>query len=156
MSTDIAQSMTVVSPRTGEIITLSGTTEDLGAYLADVREHESLLKEAKRLVQRELVARMDRQAKWTIHAGGLKLSAPSPKPSEVWDGAELRAQLLALVDDDTLAIEAVDAAVEVIVDHKVHKAGVNALRSLGGPAREIVDALAEEPEKERYVSVTRA
>jgi hypothetical protein len=147
----------IVSPRTGEVLTLDSSTDDLGGFLADVRDHEAQLRDVKRLVNRELVRRMDHAAKWTVHAAGLKLRAPSPKPTEEWNGAELRAGLLALVDAGDLAIEAVDAAVETVTDYKVHKAGINALRSLGGRAAAIVDELATRPpEKERYVSVERS
>ena len=157
MSTELdTQPITVVSPRTGEVLELDSSTEDLAGYLADVREYESLLREAKNLVQRELLHRMDRAAKWTERVPKYKLSAPSPKPEEQWDGATLRARLLELVDTGALAIEAVDAAVETVVSFKIRKAGVNALRAQDGAAARIVDELVTTVEKDRRVTVTRA
>lgn len=156
MSTEaVGQPITVVSPRTGEVLSLDSPTEDLGTYLADVREFESLLKEAKGVVGRELLERMRKQACWTIHAGGLKLSAPASDTEEQFDGAALREALLELVDRGELAIEAVDAAVEVVTDYKVKRAGVNALRKRDD-TRTIVDAYATEVPKQRYVKVERA
>lgn len=156
MSVEVGQPITVVSPRTGEVIALDAPTEDLGGYLADVREFESLIREAKALVGREIMDRMRKQAKWTIEAGGLKLTAPRKDTEEEWDGAVLREALCEFVDRDELAIAAVDAAVEVVVEYKVKKAGINALRGVGGEVGAAVDSLAREVPKTRYVSVSRA
>ena len=156
MSTELGRPITVVSPRTGELLELSAPDEDLAGWLADVREHESLLREAKNLVQRELLRRMDRSAKWTVRVPKFKLTGTSPKPEETWDGAVLRERLHDLVDDGELTVEAVDAAVETVISFKVRKAGVNALRAAGGRAAAIVDELAIATEKERRVSVSRA
>ena len=156
MSTEVGQPITVVSPRTGEVLNLDAPTEDLGGYLADVRETESMLREAKRLVTCELVSRFDQAAKWTVHAGGLKLSAPSPAPTEEFDAPALRDALLELVDQGLLSVEAVDAAVETVVSYKARKGGINALRKLGGKVAETTAAHCTETVKERYVSVGRA
>lgn len=157
MSTEVGQPITVVSPRTGEVIALDAPTGELGQWLADVREAESMLKEAKNLVQRELVRRMDKEAKWTQHVpGGLKLSAPSPKPEEIWDGVDLRGALMEFVDCGVLAIEAVDAAVEQKIEYDVHKRGLNSLRNLGGEVGAAIEKLKTESEKQRYVSVGRS
>lgn len=158
MSTELSTPLTLVNPATGEALTLDSPTEDLGRFLADMREHESLWREAKNVVQGEIRNRMDQQKKWTLHVPGLKLTAPSPAAGtpEEWDGAALRSELLELADEGTLSIEAVDAAVEVIVTYKVHKAGINALRAGQGAPAEIVDRLAMRGEKPRYVTVSRA
>ena len=155
MAAEVGQPIRLVSPITGEILELDSPTDKLGGLLADIREHESMVKELKSLVNGELLRRMDRAASWTVYASGMKLSAPSSKPPEEFDGAKLREALLALVDSGDLAIEAVDAAVEVVVDYKVHKSGINALRKRED-TRAIVDAYASEVEKPRYVSVSRA
>lgn len=156
MSTEVGHPITVVSPRTGEVLALDAETEDLAGYLADVREHESLLREAKNIVQRELLRRFDHAKQWTVRVPKYKLSAPRPKPEESWDGGALRDALLPLVDSGELPIEALDAAVEVVIDHKVKKVGINALRDGGGEAAAIVNRLVETSEKERKVSVSRA
>lgn len=157
MTTDVQPAAQFVNPISGEVLTLAAHDEDLGRYLSDVREYESMIREAKRTVNRELLSRLDRRAKWTVHLpGGLKLSAPSPKPEESWDGAELRAELLSFVDAGTLSIEAVDSAVEQVVSFKPRKTGINALRALGGDIAAVIDRLVTKAEKDRYVSVGRS
>lgn len=147
---------TITNPRTGEILTESSPTEDLAGCLADLKTYRESIKVAEQLIQGELRARMDKNAKWTEHLpGGLKMSVPSPAPEEVWDGVELHSRLLNLVDEGLLSIAAVQAAVSQEVKYTVRKAGINALRKAGGPAAEIVNELAEEMPKARYVRVER-
>lgn len=156
MSTDVGKPITVVSPTTGEVIELSAPTDALAQYLADVREAELLLREAKRLVSREITSRLDRIASWTLRLeGGLTVKTQSPAPSEEWDALAARSDLLQLVDEGVLGVEAVDAAFEPVVTYKPRKAGINALRKLGGRVVEILSAHSREVEKERYVSVSR-
>lgn len=155
-STDLTRPIEVMNPTTGEVLTLAAPTDDLGGFLADVREFKELLRESERVVSQELLFRMDKGAAWTLHGRGLKISGDSPAPVEAWDGAELRTALLELVDDGVLAVEAVDAAVETVVTYKPRKAGINALRKLGGRVGEVVDGLAVKAEKTRSVRVTRA
>ena len=157
MTTELDRPVTVVNPRTGEALTLDAPDTDLGRYLIDIREFESILREHKRLVNRELLSRLDHARKWTRTLPGMKLTAPSSRPPEEWDGAELRERLLEFVDRGELSVEAVDAAVEVVVSHKVKKVGINALRAGGGAVAAAVDALASTPEQfDRYVSVKLA
>jgi hypothetical protein len=156
MSELVTRPIEVISPATGEFISLDSPTEKLGECLADIRDYESLLREAKRALTTELLARFDRNAQWTVHAGGFKLSGQSPAPVEEWDGAELRTALLGLVDADLLSIEAVDAAVETVVTYKPRKAGINALKKLGGRVGEVVESLRQESERERRITVSRA
>lgn len=144
------------NPVTGEVLTLAAETGDLGRYLADLREFESVLREHKRIVSRELLARMDRAASWTFHAGALKLTGQSPAPVREWDGAELRDALLGLVDEGLITVEAVDAAVETVVSFRPRAAGISALRKLGGRVVEVVDSLCRESERERRISVSRS
>lgn len=146
--------MQVVSP-SGEVLSLDSPTEDLATWLAEVREHESLLRETKRAVTQELLARMDKLAHWTINAAGLKLTGQSPAVVEEWDGAELRTALLELFDNGTLSIEAVDAAVEQVTTWKPKKAGINALRKLPHVAP-IIEGLRQEREPDRRVTVSRS
>jgi hypothetical protein len=153
---DIQPSTQLVNPATGEALSLESPSPDLGRYLADIREFESILRESKRIVSRELLSRFDREASWTHRFDDLKIVGQSPAPSEEWDGAELRQALLEHVDAGRLSIEAVDAAVETIVSYKPRKAGITALRKLGGPIAETVNRLARTAERERRVSVTRA
>jgi hypothetical protein len=156
MSTEITRPIEVWNPTTGELLDLTAPTDDLGRFLADVRELEELMRESKRFVSQELLARMDKQAKWTFHSSGLKLSGDSPAPVEEWNGAELRTALLELVDAGVIAIEAVDAAVETVVSYHPKKAGINQLRKLGGAVAETIDGLARQTERTRRVTVSRA
>ena len=156
MSTEVAPVPEFANPITGEVLTLASPNADLGRYLADLREFEGRVREYKRAVTDELLARMDRSASWTVHAEGVKLSGASPQPSEEWDGPALREALLDLVDEGVLSIEAVDAAVETVVSYKPRKAGINALRKLGGRAAELVAEHRREVEKQRYITVSRA
>lgn len=154
--TDIERAVQFANPLSGEVLTLGSPSEALGDYLADLRELESVLREHKRVVQRELLSRMDHSVSWTIRAEGLKITGTSPAPVEEWDGFELRSELLKLVGDGLLAIEAVDAAVEIVRTYKTHKTGINALKKLGGPVSDTIESLKREVEKERYVSVSRS
>lgn len=155
MSMEVGSPITVVSPRTGEVLSLDAPLEDLGGFLADVREHESLLKEAKNVVNGEVLQRMEKEGLYTLRAGPLELRGGSPFTTE-YDGAGLRDALLALVDEDVISAAAVDRAVEVVVSYKPQARGINALRALGGRVAEVVAEFSSVVEKQRYVSVKRA
>lgn len=147
----------VLISKHGEELTLDSPTQDLAEYLDGVKELRSRLDEERAIISRELVSRMDQGAKWTLHAGPYKLTAPSPAVGEEWDGAELYDALCELVEDGAISMDAVNAAVEIHLSYKVKKAGVNALRKIGGPVAGAIDGLAREAEpKPRNVSVTRA
>ena len=156
MTTDLQQSQQIVNPRTGEALTLDSDTSDLAQYLDDIREFRNVLMEADRYVSRELIRRLDADAKWTKHVPGFKVSGPSPAPKEEWDGVDLYTELSLLVDRGVISIEAMNAAVETETVYKPKKAGINALRKLGGEARAVVDRLASSSEPDRNrVTVTR-
>lgn len=157
MSTDVKPVAQFANPISGEVLTLDSPDEDLSRYLNDLREYKSVISEHKRMVDRELIRRMDKRAKYTFHfPGGLKISAPSPKPEESWDGAELRAALMEFVDRDVLSIETVTDAVEQSIEYTVKKRGVNSLRALGGEIGELIEALCTKSDRDRYVSVGRS
>jgi len=146
----------VVHPLTAEAVELaSASTDDLAVLLDSVKDYESRLREVKSLVSREVLRRQDRDASWTTRAGGYVLKGSSPAPSEEFDALALRSELLGLVDEGALTIEAVDAAVETVVSYRARKAGISALRKLGGVIAQIVDRHATPIEKTRYVSIAR-
>lgn len=148
----------VFNPSTGEILALDAPTVDLANVLADIRAYESRLKELKAELQREILRRMDESASWggaQWKLDGMQLAGQSPAPEESWDGAELRGRLLELVEDGALTIQAVDAAVEQVISFKVRKAGVQALRKLGGRVAAYVDSCCFTSEPQRYISVRR-
>lgn len=156
MSTDL-DLRTAVNPRTGEVLSLDAPTSDLGAWLADLRDHEQLVRDMKALVTGEVLARMDRQGLWTLEdvETGIRLRGASPAPVEEFDAPALRDALLELVDEGVLEAAAVDRAIEVVVEYKPRKAGLAALRKLGGRVAAAVDAHARQVEKRRYVNVER-
>lgn len=156
MSTELEQATQLVNLKTGEQLSLDSPTEDLARYVDDMRVLKSEIQEVVNIVGRTLLTRLDFRGKSSLHAGAWKLSAPSPKPEEVWDGALLRAELMSFVDAGVLSIEAVDDAVEQIITFKVKKAGVNSLRNLGGEIAATVEGLKGSKEKTRYVKVERA
>ena len=146
----------VVHPLTAEAVELaSASTDDLAILLDSVKDYESRLREVKSLVSREVLRRQDHAASWTTRAGGYVLKGSSPAPAEEFDALALRSELLGLVDEGALTIEAVDAAVETVVSYRARKAGISALRKLGGVIAQIVDRHATPIEKTRYVSIAR-
>jgi hypothetical protein len=145
----------VLHPMTGELLELAhAQTDDLGRFLADVRDYESRLKEAKSLVSREVLRRQDMAATWTTHTDGYTLKGSSPAAGEEWDELALRESLWELVDQGVISEEAAGAAVETVVTYKVRASGVGALRKLGGRVAETVNQHATPVEKTRYVTVS--
>lgn len=153
MSTEIAR---VVHPVTGQVVDLDGPIDQLAQFLADARDIDAAVKDAKRAVTDEVLRRADADAAWTIHLPGVKLSMPSPAPVEDWDELELREALLTLADEGVISVEAVDRAVEPVVTYKIRAAGVKALRKLGGRVAEAIDSRARETQRTRYVKVERS
>lgn len=153
--TELVPATHFANPVTGEVLSLDSPTEDLGAYLADIRDLESRIREEKAIVNRELLARLDKQRKWTLPLGnGLKISAPSDEPGEEWDGAQLHEALCDLADDEVITTDAINAAVEIVVEYKVRKAGLNALRKNPRIA-ELIAPFCRQAERPRYVKVMR-
>ena len=120
-----------------------------------MKDYESRLREARSLLSQEILRRQDQAASWTTRAGGFVLKGSSPAPQEEFDALALREDLLGLVDEGALHIQAVDNAVETVVTYKVRKGGLNQLRKLGGVVAQIIDRHATPVEKTRYVSVVR-
>ena len=146
----------VASPTTGEVIDLAtAPTETLAAYLDGVRDLERRLREQKAMATAEVLARMDREGRWTATLGDWKLTAPSPEPRRVYDAAALRADLEQLVADDLIAPAAAARAVEEVTTLKVSAAGVKALEKLGGPVADAVERHRTLETRDRRVSVTR-
>lgn len=141
---------------TGEFLSINSPDSALGRCLAEIREFEALLREQKKILTEELLSRCDRRASWTVYEDGVKISGSSPAPVETWDGAELYSALWAFVDAGVLSEEAVNAAVGIETIYKPKKAGIQALRKLGGDVAGTIDGLAQEVEKDRRVTVTVA
>jgi hypothetical protein len=147
----------LVHPLTGQALDLDNATyEDLGRMLAEIDEQKLLLQELRNLVGGEVLSRQDLEVQWTTHAGDYKLTGASKQPVEEFDGLELRNALLELADAGVISQEAVDRAVETVITYKPKKAGIAALRKLGGDVKDLIDDRAIEVPRRRYVKVERA
>lgn len=87
--------------------------ERLGDF-ADATDHLiGIAREARGIVGRETVRRMDRQGSWTIRAGGFEFKASSPTAGTIaYDADVLRAELMDLVAQDLIDMAGADAACE--------------------------------------------
>jgi hypothetical protein len=154
----------MTGPGTGEMVTADGLpltldspSADLARGIAELDEHLAQVTDLKNELRQELLRRLDQNAKWVAHVPGFKITGDTPKETETWDGADLYSRLSDLAEAGTISIEAVNAAVSVETVYKAKKAGLNALRALGGDAAVVVDELAVKvPKGNRSVRVERA
>ncbi|HEY1690020.1 MAG TPA: hypothetical protein VGF95_14290 [Solirubrobacteraceae bacterium] len=153
MTEDLAR--LVIHPATGELLDLDqASTDQLGHWLLDARELDQRVREEKRAVTQEILARMDREARHTFHGSDLELKGDGPKIPTEYDATPLRAELQEFVDGQVISPEALDRAIEVQEVLKPRAEGLNALRALGGPIAECVERHAHPKERhERKVSV---
>jgi hypothetical protein len=149
----IHQPTEVLNPVSGELVPLDGATNTLAEYLLDVRDLESRLREAKSLVSREILKRMDYYASYTIEFPGIKVSGDSPAPTIEYDAKTLHDDLALLAEADVFAPEALEAAIDIITTYKVKRAGLKALEKLGPAVRDVIEKHAHEAERDRRVSV---
>jgi hypothetical protein len=155
VSTDLATRLAVI-PHTGEQVDLAAIPpEGIAQILDEVKELESRLREFKGDVAAVVIPEFDRQRKWTVDAGAFKLSAPSDAPEEVFDVDALAAVLTELVDAGTITGEAMDAACEQVVEWKVRKVGINALRKSPKLAEVIDGCVSLRDPEGRKVRVSR-
>ena len=148
------QVVRLVNHSTGTLVDLNGSNDHLAEYLQQSKRIREHLRDRERIVEAELLHRMDLQAQYTIHTTVGKLTAPSPQPVEEYDGLALRTDLLEMVDEGLLSVEAVDRACPVEVSVKVSKRGVGQLRKLGGRVAEAVDRHRTEAAPRRSVRVS--
>lgn len=144
----------VMNPATGELVDLADPTDVLARQRADIREVESQLQEFKRILDREIIDRMDADATWTLRVDGLKVEAPSPAPAEEFDAEALWNGLHSIARDVPLSEAAIHAAVTEERTYKVSKRGVAALRKLGGQVAKVIDRCASEEVRDRRVRVS--
>jgi|GEM_PF-6028510 len=134
----------VLDRTSGEVLPLSdATTDRLARFLDDSRELESILSETKALVSDELLRRMDRDASWTVRAGGYELRGQSPEAGATYyEPLELEQVLRRLRRQGLITKEAAKAALayEVAVERKPRQAGIRALLRRGGEVAEAVAA----------------
>lgn len=147
----------VVHPLTGELVDIANAPDDeLAQFLEGIDEAKARVQDAKSVVSQEVMRRMDRMNVRNMRAGvyGVTVNRP-PEAATGYDGAGLLDDLLRLVDEDVLAIEAVNAAVQTEVSYKVDRHAVNRLKKLGGVVAEAVQRHVFEVNKPRYVTVKR-
>lgn len=152
-------STALVQPKTGELLDLKDApTDALAEWLAAVRDIESEYREAKGVVTRELLERMDREARWTVPlSNGWKLVGDSPAPTEGFDDIPmLLNDLRELAEEGVVSREAVEAAFPRVITFKADRSAVGRLRKLGGRVAEVIAAHAVRQERDRRVSVRRA
>jgi hypothetical protein len=146
----------ITDPRTAD-------TDRLAVFMLDADHLASLAREAKEIVSDELIGRMDKRGKWTIHEGGLTIKSSSPAAgTEKYDDERLADALATLVEDDVIDAEAARAAIEWVEPPppdpywKQKPAGIKALLKLGGKVAEAVlsAAVAVEPPR-RSAKVSR-
>jgi hypothetical protein len=151
------RTLEVVHPGTGEIITIrDADDEQLARFLDEIRDYEHRLREAKTIVTREVLARLDHDGRWTRHAGPFTLSAPSPAPSESFDGEKLSAALFELAGEGEITVTAVQRAIKTEIVYTPVTGELKALRKLGGNVKATIDAHSTPVERRRYVTVTRS
>lgn len=144
----------VVDPISGELVALTAPTDQLADVIDSIRQVEERFKSEKRAIGDELIRRMDAEATWTHRAGGYKITAPSPKPKDEWDGERLHAVLVEYVEADVISVRAAGEAVEQETVYKPRVAGINKLLKLGGDLAEAILACRTQVPPDRRVRVT--
>jgi hypothetical protein len=137
---------------------------DLANFALDADHLAGLAREAKTAVSDELVRRMDRQGRWTLHEAGLTVKSSSPTAgTERYDDEALAAALARLVQEDDIDQDAVTNAIDWVQPPlpapywKQKAAGIKALLKLGSPVVEAVEGARVEVEPpKRSAKVSRA
>jgi hypothetical protein len=143
---DLITAEGVVDPATGELCALADLPDAalvrvLGLIQFHIDGHLSALFEAKRYLGGEAVERMDRGGKWTMHAEGVEVRAPSPTAGTVeWDAVLLERILDELIEQGVLDRAAKGRAVRQEIVLKVDKRGVDALLKIGGEVAARINA----------------
>lgn len=141
---------------TGETIALTEAPDDLLCEaLAEIDDRRRELADARRLIGDEVIARMDRQASWTMTAGGRKITAPSSAPEVEWDAEMLHGVLNALVVDKVITMDAALRACEMRVEYRPLARGLAALEKIPTAAERIALCRTSTPRASRSVRVGR-
>lgn len=146
-------------PMTGEVVTLPGM--DLSVSDIELIELLQLSREFRVAVvehwetpaQNELLKRMDRNAKWTIHSGDFTATGSSPAPIIHWDTDALARVLNDLVGEGLIDKDLAIRAVEVTVAYKPQTGVIKAIRKLSPEIAERIDECATEEPPHRRISV---
>lgn len=152
-----ADEVTLIHPTSGEVLDLhTASTLDLAHWRHAVREWEDNARQAKKLVDAEILDRMDRRGEWTVHEDGFDLVGSSPEPSDSYDAEALQAGLAELVDVGLIDEDAASAAVEIVTTLKPNRSRISKLRKLGGRVAAVIEAATTQVPKDRRVNVKKA
>jgi hypothetical protein len=144
----------LVDPDSGEAIALEAAGAPLVASVLRVVELElDELRDMKRWLAREMLARMDRSTTWTVRARGVEVTAPSPAVTYNWDVTKLVPILDQLVEEGVIDREAATRACEPRTEYHVLLRGIDAISRLPGVADRLAVARSEAPAKDRSVRV---
>jgi hypothetical protein len=144
----------LVHPATGEILSLDADTADLARWLVEARELDEAMRAEKKRVVAELLARMDREASYTLRAGDLEIKGDGPAPPDEYDAQPLREALTEYVEAEVISIDALDRAVEIVPTYKPRANGLKALLRQGGDLARTIEAHRHPKENhDRRVSV---
>lgn len=144
--TQVAQE--VVDPQTGEVIHRQDVPA-VGRLYKKIREFEQQFRNVKAWANDALIEHMDERAEWTIHAAGMKFSAPSPAAADVeWDLEELE-KLQEHLPADRYAELVKQTVVYEPQTVKLHQAA-----KAGGAIAEIIERAETRKPKRRYVKVS--
>jgi hypothetical protein len=162
MSAAADPTVLVVHPATAEILDLrAAETITLAAAVAGLDDLRADLTDFERVVERELLARLDRGAKWTLRlgdpAGDVQFEVKAPSPDAGTDGYDerlLETELLELVSRRTINEDGAAAALRRTVTVTVEVPLEHDLEALVDKLRD-VDAIAGVPVRASSVTTAR-
>lgn len=110
----------VIDRKTGEVLDVAqASDEQLAEFCTNLQDLRGELADAEGLVHRELVARLDRNASWTLRVGDpageaqWEITAPSPAAgTESYPVDLLEPELRALVERGTITVDAAQGALQ--------------------------------------------
>lgn len=148
-----AEGQLVANPFTGEVVDLAADTATLAGILRQAKRFDEEKKDFVKAVQREVIARMDKDASWTMHFPGLDLVSQSPRRVE-YNGEALKKVLEELVAEGLISLDAAKAAIKREVKYSAKKRGVDALKKVSDDVKaRLRSAERRLPDESRYVSV---
>ena len=156
-----SQALTVVDPKTAEIVAVrTASVDTLAELIGNVKELEAGLRAMKRVVNAELHRRMDEGRHWTIDGKRWRVTSTSPEPTTRYDADRLDAILRAWVrqapdaEAEGMRESARQRAIEVEVTRKARIGAVNAiLKGADEELRRLILDCAYTEERDRYPKV---
>lgn len=149
----------IINPDTGEITALAdletpALARVLGFVQHAIEQNNAALYQAKRVLGGEMIERMDRSAKWTVEAPGVKIVAPSPNAGTIdWNAEKLDEILSQLVEENIIDRAAKLRAVWPDTVYKTDKRAITALLKIPGVEQRIADARIITPNTDRKASI---